>query len=97
MNLTRRILVKASESRWLRERAPRFPLCSRAARAIHARRKAGRRARTARSLADNGISTSADAARAKISPSAPKPNLSSRTIWICSTASATPGCPQKFP
>ena len=55
MNLTRRILVKASESRWLRDRAPRFGFVRGAAARFMPGEKPEDALAAARLLAENGI------------------------------------------
>jgi proline dehydrogenase len=57
MNLMRRMLVKASESRWLRERAPRFGFVRGAAARFMPGEKPEDALAAARSLAENGISS----------------------------------------
>jgi len=57
MNLTRRILVKASESRWLRDRAPRFGFVRAAAARFMPGEKPEDALAAARLLAENGITS----------------------------------------
>jgi proline dehydrogenase len=57
MNLIRRMLVKASESRWLRERAPRFGFVRAAAGRFMPGEKVEDALAAARPLAESGIST----------------------------------------
>ncbi len=57
MNLIRRMLVKASESRWLRERAPRFGFVRAAAARFMPGEKVEDALAAARPLAESGIST----------------------------------------
>ncbi len=57
MNLTRRILVKASESRWLRERAPRLGFVRGAAARFMPGEKPEDALAAARLLAENGITS----------------------------------------
>jgi proline dehydrogenase len=57
MNLIRRMLVKASESRWLRERAPRLGFVRGAAARFMPGEKPEEALAAARTLADSGIST----------------------------------------
>ena len=57
MNLIRRILVKASESRWLRERAPQFGFVRSAAARFMPGEKSEDALAAARSLAESGISS----------------------------------------
>ena len=57
MNLMRRMLVKASESRWLRERAPRFGFVRAAAARFMPGEKVEDALAAARPLAENGITT----------------------------------------
>ena len=55
MNVIRRILVKASESRWLRERAPRFRFVRSAAARFMPGEKPEDALAAARSLAESGV------------------------------------------
>ncbi len=57
MNLMRRMLVKASESRWLRERAPRFGFVRAAAARFMPGEDPEDALAAARQLAENGINT----------------------------------------
>ncbi len=57
MNLTRRMLVKASESRWLRQRAPRYGFVRAAAARFMPGEKVEDALAAARPLAESGITT----------------------------------------
>ncbi|MGA8012728.1 MAG: hypothetical protein WB949_09900, partial [Candidatus Acidiferrales bacterium] len=57
MNLIRRMLVKASESRWLRERAPRYGFVRAAAARFMPGEKVEDALAAARPLAASGVTT----------------------------------------